>query len=80
MTRPDRPGRALIALGAALCTSCGGGGDDTAAVANLAPTVTLAAPMNPGDDAGLQPRKWQATRCPSLLSFSSGTTVLQTGN
>ena len=44
MTRPDRSSRTLIALGAVLCASCGGGGDDTAAVANLAPTVTLAAP------------------------------------
>src|SRR6478672_2325533 len=44
MTRPDRPGRTLLALGAALCAGCGGGGDGAPAAANLAPTVTLAAP------------------------------------
>ncbi len=44
MTRPDRWGsNALAAIGAALCASCGGGGGD-AALANQAPSVTLAAP------------------------------------
>ena len=46
MTTPDRPGRLLIALGAALCVSCGGGGDDSTTAANLPPTVTIAAPTN----------------------------------
>src|SRR5436190_1427883 len=47
ITRRDRPGRMLIALGAALLGSCGGGGgDDTVVAANLPPTVTLAAPAN----------------------------------
>ena len=47
MTRPDRPGRMLIALGAALCASCGGGGgDDTAPAANPTLTVALTAPAN----------------------------------
>ena len=47
MTRPDRPGRVLIALGAALCASCGGGGgDDTAPAANPTLTVALTAPAN----------------------------------
>ena len=45
MTRLDRPGGLLIALGAALGASCGGGGD-TPTAANLPPTVTLAAPSS----------------------------------
>ena len=47
MTRPNRPGRMLIALGAALCASCGGGGgDDTAPAASPTLTVALTAPAN----------------------------------
>ena len=78
MTRPDRPGRMLIALGAVLCASCGGGGDDTAAVANLAPTVTLAAPTTTiqGSTVALTATGADADDGVAKVEFFDGSTLL----
>ena len=78
MTRPDRPGRTLIALGAALCASCGGGGDDTPAAANLAPTVTLAAPANviQGGAVSLTATAADADDGVAKVEFFDGSTLL----
>jgi len=78
MTRADRPGRALIALGAALCASCGGGGDDTPAAANLAPTAALAAPTSvvQGSPASLTATAADADDCVAKVEFFDGSTLL----
>ena len=78
MTRPDRPSRTLIALGAVLCASCGGGGDDTAAVANLAPTVTLAAPTTTiqGSTVALTATAADADDGVAKVEFFDGSTLL----
>ena len=78
MTRADRPGRALIALGAALCASCGGGGDDTPAAANLAPTAALAAPTSvvQGSPASLTATAADADDGVAKVEFFDGSTLL----
>src|SRR6478752_3966177 len=78
MTRLDRPGRTLIALGAALCAGCGGGGDATPAAANLAPTVTLAAPANviQGGAVSLTATAADADDGVAKVEFFDGSTLL----
>ena len=79
MTSPDRPGRMLIAFGAALCASCGGGGgDDSAAVANLPPTVTIAAPTSAiqGSAISLGATAADADDSVAKVEFFDGSTLL----
>ena len=78
MTRLDRPRHVLIALGAALCASCGGGGDDPAPATNLAPTVTLAAPANviQGSTASLTASAADADDGVAKVEFFDGSTLL----
>jgi len=78
MTRPDRPGRTLLALGAALCAGCGGGGDGAPAAANLAPTVTLAAPTTviQGSAVSLTASAADADDGVAKVEFFDGSTLL----
>jgi len=78
MTTPDRPGRLLIALGTALCVSCGGGGDDGTTAANLPPSVTIAAPGNAiqGSAVTLTASAADADDGVAKVEFFDGSTLL----
>ena len=78
MTRSFRSSGKAMALCAALCAACGGGGSDNSAVANLPPSVALVAPTNgtPGSAITLTATASDGDDGVAKVEFFDGSTLL----